>query len=149
MIRSKEKLSYLVTVSMKHVLPAKMLLRTLIPKTTAKIVLVGNVEPSDAQTFRAMGAEYIDEREIDLSSRLPKITWDWKYRFFGWYFQHFIRLSIDRFMTSEQVVVLDSEVFVFDNWDESRFYDQASGRPRCFYWIPSKRKDEWEYKMYR
>lgn len=144
-----QSLSYLVTVSRAHLLPAQMLLLTLRKKTKAEIVVVGNLEPAQIKHIEKLGAKYIDEDAIDYKGRLPQVNWQEKYRKFGWYKQMFIRLCIDTFMTTDQVVILDSEVFVFDNWDESYFYDSATGQPRCFYWVPKKRKSDWDYRMYR
>ena len=141
-------LSYLITISRAHVLPALMLLRTLRRKTSAPIVAVGNLTILEAEQITAAGARYIDEHQINLSGRFPAVSWESKFREIGWYRQMMIRLSVDRFMTTDQVVILDSEVFVFDNWDERRLYD-ATGVPRCFYWIPAKRKPDWDYRMYR
>lgn len=142
-----DKLSYLITVSRAHLLPAQMLLATLRQKTDNKIYTVGNLDKKEASLMEALGAIYIDENDIDMSGRLPKVGWETKYRQFGWYKQMFIRLSIDRFIDTEQVVILDSEVFVFDNWDEKHFY--SGGRPKMFYWTPQQRKPEWDYRMYR
>jgi hypothetical protein len=61
----------------------------------------------------------------------------------------FFRLSVDRFVDTEQAVILDSEVFVFDNWDESRLYDPDTGNPRCFYWVPAIPKPTIDYRLYR
>ena len=141
------KLAYLVTVSHQHVLPAMVLLRTLRHKTTAPIIVVGNVNESDARRLSAFGATYIDERDIDISGRMPEVSWQHKHRDIGWYRQMFIRLSIDRFVHADHVVILDSEVFVLDNWDESRLYQD--GRLKNSYWVPSQRKPEWDYMMYR
>ncbi len=141
-------ISYLITVSRAHFLSAQMLLMTLREKTNAGIVVVGNLDGNQAELLQLLGAAYIDEDTIDLTGRLPNVTWQKKHREFGWYKQQIIRLCIDRFMTTDQVVILDSEVFVLDNWDESRFYDQKTGRPRCGYWIPEKRKPDWDYRMY-
>lgn len=142
------KLAYLVTVSTKHMVPAMTLLTTLRQRTDAPIVIVGNVEEDNAARLCALGATYVDERELDLTGRMPEVTWQQKHREIGWYRQMFIRLSIDRFMEAEHVVVLDSEVFVFDNWDESRFYS-AEGHLKNLYWVPSIRKPDWDYMMYR
>ncbi len=147
--KSKPSLSYLITISKAHLLPAQMLIVTLRAKTKAKIVAVGNLEPREAQMIKALDVTYLDEDSIDMSGRLPKVEWTEKYRAFGWYKQMFIRLCIDRFMETDQVVILDSEVFVFDNWDEARFYDPQTGNPRLFCWTPSTRKPDWDYKMYR
>jgi O-antigen chain-terminating methyltransferase len=145
----QQNLSYLITVSKSHIFPCKMLLNTLLPKTNAKIVLVGNLSENEADDLRRYGVTYLDENTIDMSGRLPNITWHEKYRAWGWYKQQLIRLCIDRFMDTEQVVILDSEVFVFDNWDESSFYDPKTGQPRYFYWISKVRKPDWDYQMYR
>lgn len=142
-------LSYLITVSKAHFLPAQMLILSLQNKTKAEIVVVGNLELPQIKLIEAFGVRYINEDNIDYGNRLPKITWTEKYRKFGWYKQMFIRLSIDKFIKEDQVVILDSEVFVFDNWDENRLYDPKTAYPRSFYWIPEKRKSEWNYKMYR
>ena len=145
----KAQLSYLITVSRQHFLPAQFLIINLLKKTTSEIVVVGNLNQEEVKLLTALGARYIDENNIDLSGRLPKVTWQQKYKPFGWYKSMFIRHCIDRFMTSEQVVILDAEVFPFENWDESRFYDPPTGNPRSFYWIPRIRKSDWDYKMYR
>jgi len=142
-------LSYLITVSRAHFLPAQMLIITLNQKTDSEIVVVGNLHSNEVLAIEALGCKYIDENEIDYSGRLPNIEWEEKYRSFGWYKQMFIRLCIDRFMHTDQVVILDSEVFVFDNWDESRFYEPDTGKPKMFYWIPEKRKPAWDYRMYK
>ncbi len=147
--RQNNTLSYLITVGRSHIDPCRMLLHTLLQKTEAKIVLVGNLTTDEADMFKQYGVTYIDENEIDMTGRLPAVDWSEKYRSFGWYKQQFIRLCIDRFMDTDQVVILDSEVFVFENWDESRLYDPQSGAPRSFYWIPRVRKPDWDYKMYR
>jgi hypothetical protein len=137
-----------VTVSHRHVLPALMLLRTLSQRTTASIVIVGNVDDADRERLCAFDVTYIDEREIDLRGRMPSVSWDHKHRDVGWYRQMFVRLSIDRFMEADHVVILDSEVFVFDNWDESRLYDDRA-RLKNFHWVPAQRKSDWDYMMYR
>ncbi|OGL43126.1 MAG: hypothetical protein A2W05_04995 [Candidatus Schekmanbacteria bacterium RBG_16_38_10] len=149
MAQKQQTLSYLVTVSRAHFLPAQMLFITLRKKTANQIVVVGNLDVEQVKCIEALGATYLDEDSIDLSGRLPRVSWQKKFREFGWYKQMFLRLSIDRFMATDQVVILDSEVFVFDNWDECRFYDPTCGAPRCFYWIPKKRKSDWDYQMYR
>jgi Methyltransferase domain len=147
---ASSQLTYLVTVSRAHLLPAQMLLITLREVTTAPVVVVGNLEPDEADLLRALGATYIDERSVDLDGRFPELKWQEKLtRQAGWYRQMLLRLSIDRYVDAEHVVILDSEVFAFDNWDERRFFDPATGRPRCFYWVPHVRKPEWDYKMYR
>ena len=125
-----------------------MLLRTLRQRTEAPIVLVGNVDEQDVQRLRAFGVTYIDEGDIDLAGRMPQVSWQSKHRDLGWYRQMFIRLSIDRFMDADHVVILDSEVFVFDNWNEDRFYD-SRGRLKNVHWIPAVRKPDWDYMMYR
>jgi len=142
-------LSYVITVSRRHLLPAQMCILTLRQKTSAPIIVVGNLEANEVALIRALGAEYLDEREIDVSGRLPALAWEHKYREAGWYRQMFLRLSIDRYIETEQAVILDSEVFVFDNWDESGLYDPPTGNPRCFYWVPATRKPDWDYRMYR
>ncbi|WP_414561706.1 MULTISPECIES: glycosyltransferase [unclassified Anabaena] len=145
----KAQLSYLITVSREHFLPAQFLIINLRNKTTSEIVVVGNLNSTEVKLLTALGATYIDENDIDLSRRLPKVTWQQKYKPFGWYKSMFIRHCIDRFMTSNQVVILDAEVFPFANWDEKKFYDPQTGNPRSFYWIPAIRKSDWDYKMYR
>ncbi len=137
----------MVTVSQEHVVPAVFLLRTLRHRTSAPILVVGNVADEDARRFRALGAEYLDERDVDLSGRWPDPAWTEKHRSVGWYRQMFLRLSIDRYMTADHVVILDSEVFVFDNWDESRLYED--GRLKSFGWTPAVRYSDWDYSMYR
>jgi len=141
-------LSYLITVSKTHFQPALFLLNTLKLKTNKEVIVVGNLEKNQIELIEAFGAIYIDEDNIDLSGRLPKVDWKMKYRNFGWYKQMFIRLSCDRFINTNQVVILDSEVFIFDNWDQNKFYE-PTGEPRCFYWIPKKRKPDWDYQMYQ
>lgn len=142
------KIAYLVTVSRQHVLPAMMLLSTLRERTESPIVVVGNVDDDDVHRLRALGAAYIDERDLDLAGRMPQVSWEHKHRDVGWYRQMFIRLSIDRFMDARHVVILDSEVFVFDNWDERRLYD-GDGRLKSLHWVPAERKSDWDYMMYR
>lgn len=146
--KSSSSLSYLITVSRAHLVPTQMLLHTLRRKTDAEIVVVGNLTGAEAATLECYNIRYIDEDNIDYKNRLPKVKWQRKHREFGWYKQQFIRLCIDSFMNTEQVVILDSEVFVLDNWDENRFYS-SNGQPRCGFWIPQKRKPDWDYKMYR
>ena len=145
-----KKLTYLITVSRKHLIPCSFLLRTLINKTNKKIILVGNLENKDRKNLLSFGENisYIDENDINLSDRFPNVKWKVKFREVGWYKQMFIRLSIDRFIDSDYVVILDSEVFVFDNWNENLFF-QKNGNPRCFYWIPKIRKPAWDYRMYK
>lgn len=145
----KNSISYLVTVSREHFLPAQMLLLSLKNKTKAEVVVVGNLDKHKIKLIQAMGVKYIDEDAIDYGNRLPNVNWEEKYRKFGWYKQMFIRLSIDKFMKTDQVIILDSEVFAFDNWQEERFYDEKTKKPRSFYWIPEKRKSDWNYKMYQ
>ncbi len=142
-------LAYFITVSKAHLLPAQNLLETLRRKTDALIVVAGNLEQEGVRCLQAYGVKYLDENEIDLKGRAPRVGWTEKFRQWGWYKQMFLRLSIDRFMDAEQVVILDSEVFVFKNWDESRFYDPKTKRPRSFYWVPRIRKPDWDYAMYR
>lgn len=142
-------LSYLITVSREHLLPAQMLLLTLKKRTKNPITVVGNLLPAEIKIIEKHGVKYIDEDSIDYKGRLPKVDWNEKYRKFGWYKQMFIRLSIDTFMKSDEVVILDSEVFALSNWNERKFYDPKTGRPRSFYWIPQERKPEWDYRMYR
>lgn len=145
---SKSRLAYLITVSRNHLLPCRMLLATLTSKTSNKIYVVGNLTSEQRKTLSEWPIDYIDENDIDFSQRLPAFRWETKYREQGWYKQMFVRLCADRFVDAEQVVILDSEVFVFDNWDERRFYSE-SGNPKCFYWIPAVRKSDWDYRMYR
>ena len=147
--KKTSSLSYLITVSRAHFMPAQMLILTLRQKTKNPIVVVGNLSKDEAELVEALGVKYIDEDSIDLSGRLPNVKWEEKFRPFGWYKQMFIRLSIDRFMETDQVVILDSEVFIFDNWDEKNFYDPKTGNPRSFYWTPTERKPDWDYQMYR
>ena len=141
-------LSYLITVSKAHLQPALFLLRTLRLKTNKEIVVVGNLDEDQVDLIKPTGAKYIDENGINLSGRLPKVSWKTKYRDFGWYKQKFIRWSIDRFMNTKYVAVIDSEVFVFDNWNENNFFSKT-GQPRYFYWISKKKKPDWDYQMYR
>lgn len=149
MPKHRHSIAYLITVSQAHLLPGLFSVQTLRAVTDAPVVAVGNLTPAQSRLLEAYSCDYVDENDIDCDGRLPKVQWTEKYRGFGWYRSMFIRLCIDRFMTTEQVVILDSEVFAFANWDEDRFYDPATSRPRMFYWIPSKRKSEWDYKMYR
>lgn len=144
-----ERLTYVITVSRHHVLPAQMCIKGLRQKTSARILVVGNLEPNEVGAIRSLGVEYMDEREIDVSGRLPHLGWHQKFREVGWYRQMFFRLCVDRYVETDQAVILDSEVFVFENWDESRFYDPDTCLPRCFYWIPATRKPDWDYRMYR
>ena len=125
-----------------------MLLATLSNKTSNKIYVVGNLAAEQRKLLSDWPILYLDENEVDLSDRVPRVSWTQKYREWGWYKQMFLRLCADRFVEAEQVVVLDSEVFVFDNWDERRFYT-PSGDPKCFYWISKARKPDWDYRMYR
>lgn len=125
-----------------------MLLNTLRRKTSSPIYLVGNLGAEEQKTFSGFGATYIDENDIDFSGRMPQVRWKQKYREWGWYKQMFVRLCADRFVDADLAVILDSEVFVFDNWDEKRFYAR-SGHPKCFFWISKVRKPEWDYRMYR
>jgi len=136
-------------VSRAHLLTAQMLLLTLREMSDTPRIVVGNLDPTEARVLRDLGAVYIDERDVDLSGRMPRLEWTKKYREAGWYLQMFLNLSVDRYVDAEHVLIFDSEVFVFDNWDESKLFDPASGRPRCFYWVPSSRKSEWEYRIYR
>jgi Methyltransferase domain/Family of unknown function (DUF6492) len=144
-----DRLSYVVTVSRRHLLAAQMCILTLRQRTVAPIIVVGNLTAEEVTLIRALGADYIDEGDIDLSGRFPALAWERKYREAGWYRQMFLRLSIDRFVKTPQAVILDSEVFVFDNWDETRLYDPVTGQPRCFCWVSSARKPDWDYRMYR
>jgi len=112
-------------------------------------VVVGNLNTEEAKHIRSLGARYIDEDSVDLRGRMPSFEWEQKFRSKGWYKQMFLRLSIDRYMDTDNVVVLDSEVFVFDNWDESRLFDKTTNKLKSFYWVPDKRKDKWDYSMYR
>lgn len=137
----------MVTVSRAHVTPALMLLRTLRHQTDAPIYVVGNLVASEAAWMRALGAIYLDEGDVDLSGRFPAIEWTSKYRAIGWYRQMFLRLAVDRYVDARHVVVLDSEVFCFDNWDERRFHQD--GRLKSIGWVPANRKPEWDYRMYR
>lgn len=126
-----------------------MLLATLAGKTHSAIYVVGNLDQNAVNRIRMYPqVTYIDENEIDLSGRAPQVRWQRKHREWGWYKQMFIRLCIDRFITAEQVVILDSEVFFFDNWDEQRLYTE-SGAAKCFYWTPALRKPDWDYGMYQ
>lgn len=144
-----DKLAYLITLSTNHVLPCRMLLETLSRETSNKIYVVGNLPPElRAEAVGEWPIIYIDEDAIDFSGRIPEKHLPLKFREWGWYKQMFIRLCADRFVDAEQVVILDSEVFVFENWDESRFYTSA-GLPKCFHWISSVRKEKWSYQMYR
>ena len=146
---SADNLAYLITVSQKHILPTRMLLRTLLHKTKAKIYLVGNLLPEQQRELQGFAqVVYIDENDIDLSGRAPYVTWKSSYREWGYYKQMFLRLCCDRFLDVEHVVILDSEVFVFDNWDERRLFTDE-GNPKCFYWISEQRKTDWDYAMYR
>lgn len=142
-------ISYLITVSKQHFLPAQMLILSLRNQTLNPIIVVGNLDHMQSNLIKSLGVKYIDEDDINYKARLPRVEWQEKYREFGWYKQMFIRLCIDTFMETDQVIILDSEVFVFDNWDESRMYDPSSGKPRAFYWVPEKRKPDWDYKMYK
>ena len=144
----EQTISYLITVSRAHLLPAQMLLCTLQQKTDNPIVVVGNLLPNERQLIESFGIRYIDEDDIDYKGRLPHVTWKEKYRGFGWYKQMFIRLCCDTFIATDFVVILDSEVFFFDNWDEKQLFDPDTNHPRMFYWIPKERKPEWDYRMY-
>jgi SAM-dependent methyltransferase len=125
-----------------------MLILGLRLKTSRRIIVVGNLDDNDIGTIKALGAEYIDENDIDLTDRLPTIKWTRKYRELGWYKQQLIRWSIDRFISTDYVLILDSEVFIFDNWNEENFFSK-NGKPRYFYWISKKRKPQWDYQMYK
>ncbi|MGO8871449.1 MAG: hypothetical protein ACLQPH_08625 [Acidimicrobiales bacterium] len=114
-----------------------MCIATLRATTTAPIIVVGNLEPADAASLRSLGAEYFDEREVDVSGRTPRFAWTEEHREVGWYRQMFFRLSVDRYVDTDQAVILDSEVFVFDNWGEGRLYDPDTRHPRCFHWVPA------------
>ncbi len=148
-MKRKPSLSYLITVSQAHWLPVQMCVMALRRKTENEIVVVGNLEDDQVGTLKALGVRYIDEDDIDYDDRLPNVSWESKYRKFGWYKQMFIRHSIDKYIDTDQVVILDSEVFVFDNWDERRLYEKDGITPRSFYWVPAKRKPDWDYRMYR
>ena len=130
-------------------MPASQCITTLRRTTDAPIIVVGNLDATGAASLRSLGADYLDEREIDVSGRMPRFGWTDKYREVGWYRQMFYRLSVDRFIDTDEAVILDSEVFVFDNWDERRLYDPETGNPRCFFWRPANRKSELDYRMYR
>jgi hypothetical protein len=142
------KLAYLITLSTNHLLPCQMLLETLGRKTSNGIYVVGNLPREMLSALGEWPITYIDENAIDFSGRMPEKHSVQKYREWGWYKQMFIRVCADRFIDADQVVILDSEVFVFENWDETRFYTTA-GHPKCFYWIPQVRKPDWDYRMYR
>jgi len=144
----KDKLVYLITVSRNHLLPTVMLLTTLTSKTQNKIYLVGNLNTPERQWVEGFPIIYIDENDVDLSGRVPPGEWTPLRREWGWYKQQFLRLCADRYIQAEQIIILDSEVFVFDNWDESRFYTEQ-GHPKYFYWIAKKRKSDIDYSMYR
>jgi hypothetical protein len=143
-----EDLAYLITVGRNHFLPTVMLLATLTGMTNRKIYLVGNLDTPERKWLEKFPVTYIDENDIDLSGRVPSGEWKTTYREWGWYKQQFLRLCADRFIDAEHVVILDSEVFVFDNWDESRFFTPL-GEPKCLYWISKARKSEGNYMMYR
>lgn len=144
-----KSLAYMITLSERHLLPCIMLLRTLRNLTDKRIVVVGNLESEQMIEFvKGYGVEYIDEDSLDMSGRLPEQPKQRKYREWGWYKQMFIRLCIDRFMDEEHIVVLDSEVFMFDNWDENRLFNEE-GAPRVLSWVPQNRKSDWDYLMYR
>jgi len=146
--KNRQRLSYLITVGKTHFIPLLTLLKTLNRKTKNPIYVVGNLTSEQRKAVHSSSIIYIDENDIDMSGRAPQVAWQTKYRDWPWYKQQFIRLCADRFIDSEQVVILDSEVFVFNNWDENRFYTQA-GLPKCFYWTSKIRKPDWDYQMYR
>ena len=146
--RKPGQITYVITVSRRHLLPAQMCIHTLRQKSEAPIVVIGNLTRDEAASLQSPRVDYIDERDIDVSGRMPSFAWSEKYREVGWYKQMFYRLSVDRFVESAQAVILDSEVFVFDNWDETRLYDPVSGHPRCFFWIPTDRKPDLDYRLY-
>jgi predicted O-methyltransferase YrrM len=123
-----------------------MLLRTLRHQTDAPIYVVGNLGEHGRARMRAFGVTYIDERDVDLQGRFPEVNWDAKYRNVGWYRQMLLRLSVDRYVDADHVVVLDSEVFCFDNWDERRLY--ANGRLKSLGWVPTT-TPEWDSRMYQ
>ena len=142
-------IAYFITLSEKHLLSAIMMLRTLRPLTSKKVLIAGNLKnPRQIDLLYDYGAEYIDENEINLTGRLPKVNWKNKFREFGWYKQQFLRLAIDRFITEEYAVILDSETFFFDNWNESELFG-INGNHKVYSWIPSVRKPVWDYMMYK
>lgn len=146
---TSKSLAYMITLSERHLMPAIMLIRTLKPMTDKRIVVVGNLKDVNMIDFiTGYGVEYIDEDTLDMSGRLPEQPEKRKYREWGWYKQMFIRLCIDRFMEEEHIVVLDSEVFMFDNWDENRLFNE-NGQPRVLSWKPVNRKSDWDYMMYK
>ncbi len=149
MKNKKKSLAYLITLSENHILPGIMLLRTLRPMTCCRIVIVGNLKNQNTiQLLLDYNAEYINENEINMEGRFPEVTWDEKFREVGWYKQQFIKLCIDRFMAEETVIALDSEVFVFNNWDEKNFFNEHE-QPLLLSWVPKKRKSDWDYMMYK
>ncbi|BBB15049.1 hypothetical protein RVIR1_05460 [Candidatus Rickettsiella viridis] len=139
---------YFITIGKHHIIPALICVKTLKALNKNKIIIAGNLAPHDKKKFTALGAEYIDENDINLKDRFPAISWNEKYRNSGWYKQQFLRLSIDRYIKEDLVFILDSEFFPFSNWDESRFFE-PDRKPRYLHWISSQRKPDWDYKMYR
>lgn len=150
MNNSEPSFLYVITLGESHILPCLMLIRTLRPMTRKRILVIGNLQGKDniIKLIQSYGVDYVDENEIKIDDRVPAISWTTKFREWGWYKQQFIRLCLDRYVSVNYIVLLDSEVFVFDNWDESRLFNDKD-QPRLFSWIPQQRKPEWDYKMYQ
>ena len=148
----REDITYLITLSEKHFIPAVYLILSFL-KLGKKdnIVVIGNLRDAKMiDTIRNIGGgvQYLDEDAIDYGIRMPKFNWKEgeKLREPGWFKQQFIRLSADLFVKTPYALILDSEVFPFKNWDEKKLFEDSA--PRYLYWIPEKRKPEWDYKMY-
>jgi O-antigen chain-terminating methyltransferase len=146
----REDITYLITLSEKHFIPAVYLISSFIEfGKKDNIVVIGNLRDTKMlDTIKNMGVQYLDEDAIDYGIRMPKFNWKEgeKLREPGWFKQQFIRLSADLFVKTPYALILDSEVFPFLNWDEKKLFEGSA--PRYLYWIPEKRKPEWDYKMY-
>jgi hypothetical protein len=153
----RNDITYLITLSSNHFIPCLHCILSFISlgKKAEEIVVVGNISNKEnIKRLTNIGVTYLDEDEIDYGIRMPKFSFQGeKLREQGWFKQQFIRLSADLFVKTPYALILDSEVFPFSNWDESRLFENKSQLPpppppRYLYWIPEKRKPEWDYKMY-
>jgi len=146
----RDDITYLITLSSKHFIPCLHCIMSFISlgKKAEQILVVGNLSnKEEIKKIINIGVIYLDEDKIDYGIRMPKFSFQGeKLREQGWFKQQFIRLSADLFIKTPYALILDSEIFPFTNWDESRLFE--NNIPRYLYWIAEKRKPEWDYKMY-
>jgi len=126
----RNDITYLITLGSKHFIPCLHCILSFISlgKKAEEILVVGNISnKEEIKKLINIGVTYLDEDNIDYGIRMPKFSFQGeKLREQGWFKQQFIRLSADLFIKTPYALILDSEIFPFTNWDESRLFEDKS-----------------------